>query len=158
MRRFLKQRTRVLVICADPQVRSTLVALLTGFEFYVDYVDNIALALAKFKAYRHPVVLLDETLIDGSPRRLVDLFRLVQNDCLIMVIAKQGGNHEHLFSIDQGLFDVLELPIEAKSLQFRIRRLLSHHQVTSSLNFMRIMALVVVLFLPLLVLFVRYQP
>jgi len=157
MRHFLKQRTRVLVICSDPQVQNTLVSLLTGFEFYVDYANNVSDALTRFKAYRHPVILLDETLVEVSAQRLVDLFRLVQRDCLVMAIAQPGQSHELLHRIDEGLFDIVELPIQSRDLQFRVRRLLKHHQITSSLNFMRVMALGVLLLLPLLIAFAWYH-
>ena len=149
MRQFLKQRTRVLVICADPEVQNTLVSLLSGFEFYVDYVDNVSDALVRFKAYRHPVILLDETLVETSAQRLLDLFRLVQRDCLVMAVVPPGGTQQLLQRVSVGLFDTVELPIDSADLQFRIRRLLKHHELTSSLNFMKVMGIALGLLLPL---------
>ena len=157
MRQFLKQRIRVLLVCTNPQVQSQLVSMLTGFEFYVDYVDNVNDALVRFKSYRHPVVLIDESLLGATPQRLLDLFRLVQRDCLVLAIAPAGQSHEVLQRVEHGLFDILETPINPVDLRFRVRRLLKQHANKSSLNYMRVMFLVAMFLSPLLFLLAWYR-
>lgn len=141
MRYFLQQRIRVLVVCKDPEVQNVMVALLTGFEFYVDYVDNVNEAVARFKAYRHPVVLLDQTFAVAQVRRLLKLFLLVQRDCLVMAISQPDQNLEELHRMDPGVFDLVELPVCSHDMQFRVRRLLRHHQTVCTLNFLKMMVL-----------------
>lgn len=148
MRCFLKQRIRVLVVCVDPVVQNLMVSLLTGFEFYVDYVDNMNDALARFKAYRHPVVLLDQSLNKPSVRRLPGFLHMVQRDCLVVAIAQPGKGLEIMRRRDVNYFDIVELPVHSYDLQFRIRRLLKHHEAMSSLNFLQMLGLAVIQLVP----------
>lgn len=153
MRCFLKQRIRVLVVCVDPMVENLVVSLLTGFEFYVDYVDNMPAALERFKTYRHPVVLLDQSLPKVSLRRLPGYLRMLQRDCLVVAIAQPGQGHEITRRMDGNYYDIVELPVTSHDLLFRVRRLLKQHENASSIHFLRLLGVALLqLFPPLLAL------
>ena len=150
MKIFTKNRVRLLVLSTDEHILDDLATMLTGYEFYVDYLSSMKEGLRKFRAYRHSIVLVDERMIPPTSRRLFAAFFKVQENCLILpLIHPENGERVGKY-LEDGAYSSLNLPLNAREIHERLERLMLFYNTNIKLNFYKVLGLNFVLILPIL--------
>jgi DNA-binding response OmpR family regulator len=139
MKRFNRSRPRLLVICGDHAVRSDLVTLLTGYGYFVDYVGSRDEGIRKFTQHKHAVVIIDVPALPRFPERMFRVFRVYSRNPIILVAAHRGEERIVYPYLDEGAYDILELPLQADYLHFRLRRLVAHGELEAVGEFRRLL-------------------
>ncbi len=149
---LLRPRKKLLLLSADHQMRDDLMALLTGMGFYVDYEDTLTKALDRFRNVRHSVVFIDERYTPSNSARLYQAFYRIQTNCIVVALVDYE-NRAHVFShLADGAWDIMTLPLMHEEVVSKVQRLVKHHQLISSVNFLKHLVLFLLLLFPLLAL------
>jgi two-component system response regulator ResD len=149
MRFAERNRSRLLIISKDPLVRNDMIMLLSGCGYFVDYVETRSEGIAKFRNFKHAVVILDIHALPRSPQRLLGLFRMYKKNPIILIVAEKE-NESRLYPYMQlGIFDIVTLPFHVDYLYFVLRRLIDHSRLTASNEFARLLLLMIFLTLPI---------
>jgi DNA-binding response OmpR family regulator len=154
MRKFLKNRPRLLVICKDKEVSHDLVMLLTGFGYYVDYVETRKDGLNKFRHYKHSVVFLDTAALPKYPKRMLSLFKYYKRNPIVLIVANKHEENRVYRFIEYGMYDLVELPLRAEVLAFRLRHLLLYNTLLGRNEYLQTILIMTRLAIPLLILLV----
>ncbi len=150
MKIFKKNRIRLLVLSQDEVILDNLATMLTGYDFYVDYLSSMKDGVRKFRAFRHPIVLVDERMIPPTSRRLFATFFKVQENCLILpMIHPENGERVGKY-LEDGAYSSLNLPLNAREIHERLERLMLFYNTMTKLNYSKILFLNFVLILPIL--------
>lgn len=154
MSKLDKNRPRLLVVSESPSIRNDLVTLLTGYGYYVDYVNDRRDGLRKYRQHKHAVVIFDVGSLPRYPVRLFRLFMAYHHNPTIMIAAtspEEPGVYKYL---DKGVYDIVQLPLRMDYVHFVLRRMVEHNAIISQTFFYRMMLVVTLLFLPVWLLLV----
>ena len=148
MRRLYKNRPRLLVVCSNEQVSHQLETLLSGYDYLVDVERNLEGGYARFKAYRHQVILVDEEFLGKNPDKVLNLFKKIQKFFVFMALvpAYRPNRVEELLS--EHVYDVVETPVFPERLHQQVRRVISHQRLMIAFNYLRFVLLFLVLLGP----------
>jgi DNA-binding response OmpR family regulator len=141
-------RPRLLVISKDNQVRNDLVILLSGCGYFVDYVMNRSEGIAKFRNFKHAVVIMDVHALPRFPKRMLRLFRVYKNNPIILIVARSDEAQLVYPFMRLGIFDVITLPFQADHLYFVLKRLVEHSRLIAQHEFIRRLISVLLVTLP----------
>jgi CheY-like chemotaxis protein len=87
MRFAERNMPRLLIISKDPLVRNDMIMLLSGCGYFVDYVENRSEGIAKFRNFKHAVVILDVHALPRSPQRLLKLLKMYKKNPITLRVA-----------------------------------------------------------------------
>jgi two-component system response regulator ResD len=149
MRFAERSRSRLLIISKDPSVRNDMIMLLTGCGYFVDYVENRSEGIAKFRNFKHAVVILDMHALPRSPQRLLRLFRMYKKNPIILIVAEKNDEPRLYPYMQLGIFDIVTLPFHVDYLYFILRRLIDHSRLTASIEFARLLLIMTFITLPI---------
>jgi two-component system response regulator ResD len=149
MRFAERNRPRLLIISKDPQVRSDLVVLLSGCGYYVDYVEDRAEGIAKFKNFKHAVVIFDVHALPSSPHRLLKLFSMYKKNPILLIVAQKEEESRLYPYMQLGIFDIVTLPFHVDYLYFVLKRLIQHSRLTAQNEFVRLLLFTILFTLPI---------
>ncbi len=149
LRSFEKNRPRLLVICRNAAVRNDLVTLLTGYGYYVDYVDTRKAGIESFQEHKQPIVIMDVPALTPSPGRVFRLFRVYRRNPVLLIAASREEETRLYPYLRSGVFDIVQLPLRTEYLPFVLRRLMEHSRLANQNEFLRGLLGVVFAFLPL---------
>jgi DNA-binding response OmpR family regulator len=149
MRRGGHNRPRLLVISKDTQVRNDLVILLSGCGYFVDYVVTRSEGMAKFRSFKHAVVIMDVHALPKFPKRMLRLFRVYKKNPIILIVARSDEAYQVYPFMRLGIFDVITLPFQADHLYIVLKRLVEHSRLLAQHEFIRRFISVLLITLPL---------
>lgn len=148
MKRFLKARTRLLVISADIAVRDKLVTLLTGYGYYVDYVRTRSEGVSSFRKYKQAVVVIDHLLLPRHPEWLISLFRIHKKNPIVLIAAPIGHMEQMVPYLKMGAYDVLHLPLQVDYVEIIFRRLVNYSRLSALKEFIQVLSILLALVAP----------
>lgn len=155
MRKLLKPRRRLLLLTADPDLRSQLQAILSGMGFWVDFESELGPALDRFKHYRHPVVFVDERCLPRNAARLFAAFYGIQQNGVVVALVEPQHRDGVFAYLADGAWDIIELPLHAEEVVTKVQRMVKHYKLIASHNFLQYLVLFLALLAPLVLLAVR---
>jgi two-component system response regulator ResD len=149
MRFAERNMPRLLIISKDPLVRNDMIMLLSGCGYFVDYVENRSEGIAKFRNFKHAVVILDVHALPRSPQRLLKLFKMYKKNPIILIVAEKNDEARLYPYMQLGIFDIVTLPFHVDYLYFILRRLIDHSRLTAFNEFARLLLLMTFITLPI---------
>jgi two-component system response regulator ResD len=144
-----RNRSRLLIISKDPAVRNDMVMLLSGCGYFVDYVESRSEGLARYRNFKHAVVILDVHALPRSPQRLLNLFQMYKKNPIILIVAEKNDEARLYPYMQLGIFDIVQLPFNVDYLYFVLKRLMEHSRLTASSEFSKLFLLMIFLTLPI---------
>jgi two-component system, OmpR family, response regulator ResD len=144
-----RNRSRLLIISKDPTIRNDMIMLLTGCGYFVDYVENRSEGIAKFRNFKHAVVILDVHALPRSPQHLLELFRMYKKNPIILIVAEKNDEARLYPYMQFGIFDIVTVPFQVDYLYFVLRRLIDHSRLTASNEFTKLLLLMIIVTLPI---------
>jgi DNA-binding response OmpR family regulator len=154
MRKFEKNRTRLLVICSDQNLTNDLVTLLTGYGYYVDYVATRKEGIIKYKQYKQAIVIFDAASLPKYPRHLFRVFSFYSSNPKILIAARPEEEKSIYPFLNNGVYDIIQLPLRFDYLDFNIRRLVSYDNLMARHEFLTMLLKLVAYSSPLWVYFI----
>lgn len=154
MRKFEKNRTRLLIICSDPNLTNDLVTLLTGYGYYVDYVATRKEGIIKYKQYKQAIIIFDAASLPKYPKHLFKVFSFYSSSPKILIAAKPEEEQQIYPFLDNGVYDIIQLPLRFEYLDFNIRRLVSYDNLMARHEFLTMLLKLVAYSSPLWVYFI----
>mgnify|MGYP006293295607 CR=1 FL=1 len=139
----------MLVISRDHKVRSDLVTLLTGYGYFVDYVEDRDEGIAKFRQHKQAVVIIDVPALPRFPESIFREFRAYSRNPIVLIAAHRDEQKKVYPYLDEGAYDVLELPLKTDYLHFRLRRLVAHSALEAESEFRRLLVSALLFALPI---------
>lgn len=155
MRKLLKPRKRLLLLTADAALREQLQAILSGMGFWVDYEDDLSLALERFRHYRHPVVFVDERCLPRNNARLFGAFYGIQQNGVVVALVEPQHKADIFAHLADGAWDIIEMPLHAEEVVTKVQRMVRHYQLIGTVNFLKYLILFLGLLVPLVLLAVK---
>jgi DNA-binding NtrC family response regulator len=149
MKVFERTRTRLLVIAKDVKVRENLVTLLTGYGYYVDYMEDREQGLNSFIKYRQAVVIIDLPSLPPDPEEMMSLFIMHKKNPIIIVAAEPKDEKHVLQYLKNGVYDVLYLPLTVNYVEVVLKRLVTHSELLSRNEFIQTLGTLTLLVVPL---------
>ncbi|NLL14090.1 MAG: hypothetical protein GX267_11860 [Fibrobacter sp.] len=154
MRKFDKNRTRLLIICAKKLITNKLVTLFTSYGYFVDYVTTRKEGVQKFLQHKQGVVIIDADLLPRYPKHFFNLFRTNLSNPKILIAAKPE-QHLHLYPyLNNGVYDIIQVPLNFENLDFILRRLVAHDTLTARYEFLYLLVKLSIISLPIWIYFV----
>ncbi len=148
MKVFERTRTRLLVIARDAKVRENLVTLLTGYGYYVDYVEDREQGLMSFIKYRQAVVIIDLPSLPSDPKEIMRLFMMHKKNPIIIVAAEIKDEKCVLQYLKNGVYDVLYLPLTMNYVEVVLKRLVNHVELLARAEFVQTLGTLTLLVMP----------
>lgn len=149
MRNFEKNRTRLLIICADQMVNNKLVTLLTSYGYYVDYVTTREMGIKKFKQYKQGIIIFDASLLPTYPKHLFRLFNYYKSNPKIVIASRPDQQRKIYPYLNNGVYDILQIPLNFENLDFILRRLVAYDTLTARYEYLKIITKLTVISFPL---------
>ncbi len=153
MRKFNRNRTRLLVICQDEALSNELVTLLTGYGYYVDYVPNRKEGILKFAQHKQAIVIIDAASLPRFPQHLFHMFRYYTLNPKIMIAATREEEENIYPYLDKGVYDIIQVPLRFEYLDFNLRRLVQYDRVSARFSFLKFLVQLLLFAAPIWVLF-----
>jgi len=135
MKKFEKNRTRLLIICEDQTVSNDLVTLLTGYGYYVDYVSSRKEGIIKYRQYKQAIVIFDAASLPKYPRHLFKVFSYYSSNPKILIAARPEEETKIYPFLNDGVYDIIQLPLRYDYLDFNLRRLVSYDNLQARHEF-----------------------
>jgi DNA-binding response OmpR family regulator len=154
MRKFEKNRTRLLLVCKDQRLSNDLVTLLTGYGYYVDYVATRKEGVHKFKQYKQAIVIFDVASLPRYPSHLFRVFRVYMSSPKILIIAKQEEEELVYPYLNNAVYDIIQLPLRFEYLNFTLRRLVTYDNLCARFEFLSTVMKLVLYTSPLWIYFI----
>ena len=154
MGKLEKNRTRLLIICRDQNLTNDLVTLLTGYGYYVDYVYTRKEGIIKYKQYKQAIVIFDAASLPKYPKHLFRIFRFYKNNPKILIAAKSEEEQKIYPFLNNGVYDIIQVPLRFEYLDFNLRRLVAYDNLTARHEFVTLLIKLIAYSSPLWVYFV----
>jgi DNA-binding response OmpR family regulator len=151
MQIHLKNRPRLLIISKDNKVQNDLVTLLTGYGYYVDYVVNRTQAVAKFKNYKHAVVIIDFKTYINNGKRLFTVLKAIKKNPVVCVTANKDEEPLTYKYLQSGLYDIIQLPLKVEYLDFVLNRLIDNASTSVNYEFLKLLIMILFYATPLFI-------
>lgn len=148
MRVFEKARTRLLVIAQDFKVRESLVTLLTGYGYYVDYEEDREKGLKSFTKYRQAVVIIDLASLPSDPEEMMHLFMMHKKNPIIIIAVESKDENQVFKYLKKGVYDVLYLPLTINYVEVVLKRLVNHGELIAYNEFIQTLVTLTLLVMP----------
>jgi DNA-binding NtrC family response regulator len=150
---FRQHRTRLLVISKDYGVRDSLVTLLTGYGYFVDYVENMHEGLIKFREFKHAVAIVDVHSLPHIPAHFFKAFRIYQRNPVIVIAANENEMPRLYPYLYSDVYDILQLPLKTDYLDLVLKRLVGYNRLLKTNEFYKTLAIMLALIAPLWLIF-----
>ncbi len=134
---FRKHRTRLLVISKDGRLRNDLVTLLTGYGYFVDYVDSRIGGLRKFRETKHAIVIIDVPTLPREPSHFFRSFRVYSRNPIFLIAAKDEEMIKVEPYLKKEVYDIVNIPLKMVYLNFSLKRLVDHMERMRSNEFLK---------------------
>jgi two-component system KDP operon response regulator KdpE len=113
-------RTKVLIVDDEPQIRRLIHAALTRADYATVEAATAREALEMLKTERPDISLLDLGLPDRDGLELVPLFK-AQSDATLIVVSAREATEQKVAALDLGADDYLTKPFDTDELLARVR-------------------------------------
>jgi DNA-binding response OmpR family regulator len=154
MRNFEKNRTRLLIVCQNQKLSNDLIALLTGYGYYVDYASTRKEGILKFKQYKQAIVIFEAALLPKFPRHLFRIFRIYTNNPKILIVARHQEEQKIYPYLNNDVYDIIQVPLRFEYLDFSIRRLVAFDTLSARHEFLIMLMKLVAFSSPLWIYFI----
>lgn len=154
MRKFDKNRTRLLIICARKLITNKLVTLFTSYGYFVDYVTTRKDGVQKFRQHKQGVIIIDADLLPRYPKHLFNLFSTNLNKPKILIAAKPEQHLELYPYLNNGVYDIIQVPLNFENLDFILHRLVAHDTLAARYEFLYLLVKLSIVSLPIWIYFV----
>ena len=148
MKVFEKARTRLLVIAQDQKVRESLVTLLTGYGYYVDYEQDRDKGIKSFIKYRQAVVIIDLPSLPSDPEEIMRLFMMHKKNPIIILAVETKDEKHVLKYLKKGVYDVLYLPLTMDYVEVVLKRLVIHSELLAHNEFVQTLVTLTLVVIP----------
>jgi len=138
-KKYERTRPRLLVICKNQQARNDLVTLLTGYGYYVDYVDSRAAGVLNYRAHKQAIIIMDVPALPQYPERMFKLFSMYRRNPVILIAAQINEEAAVYPYMQQGVYDIVQLPLKPGYQHYILRRLVEHSSLMAQNEFMKYM-------------------
>jgi len=149
MKVFEKSRPRLLIISKETGIRDELVTLLTGYGYFVDYVNNREDGLDKFKKHKQAIVIIDVPSLPRYPGRMLRIFQTFKKNPIILIAAKKSEEKKVEPYLRNGVYDILHLPLNLNYVGINLRRLVSTSHLMAQNEFLILLVGLGILILPI---------
>lgn len=146
---FRQHRTRLLVISKDEAMRNSLVTLLTGYGYFVDYVENRHDGLRKFRENKHAIAIVDVHTLPRVPAHFFRAFRIYKRNPIIVIAANDEEMPRVYPYLCRDVYDILQLPLKMEYLDFTLKRLVEHNRLMKNNEFLKMLLLMLALIAPI---------
>jgi DNA-binding response OmpR family regulator len=153
MRKFDKNRTRLLIICADKMITNKLVTLFTSYGYFVDYVTTRKEGVVKFRQYKQGIIIIDADLIPRYPKHFFHLFSTDLNNPKILIAVKPYQQIQFNQYLNNGIYDIIQVPLNFENLNFILRRLIAHDTLSARYEFLYLLVKLSIVSLPIWIYF-----
>lgn len=154
MAQLNKNLPRLLVISRNPKVRDDLVTLLTGYGYYVDYVQDRSEGIARFRQHKQTIVIVDVPALPRFPQRMFRMFRVYRRNPIVLIAAYEDEQERAYSYLKHGVYDVIQLPLNIDYVDIVLSRLVKYNKLTAQNEFMRLLILLTVFVIPLWILLI----
>ncbi|NLW30674.1 MAG: response regulator [Fibrobacter sp.] len=154
MKNFEKNRTRLLVICQKNELTCDLVTLLTGYGYFVDYVESLTEGVTRFKEYKHTIVIVDSDLLPKRPKELFAVFKYYTVNPKILIIAGKSEEEAIYPYLDHGIYDIIQVPLRFRYLHYKLRKLVVNDSLISKYEYYQFLIQLMVISSPIWVNFI----
>ncbi len=154
MRKFDKNRKRLLIICADQLIKNKLVTLLTSYGYFVDYVATRQEGVQKFKQHKQGIIIFDADLLPRYPKHLFRLFSVNLSKPKILIAANPEQQIRLYPYLNNGVYDIIQVPLNFENLDFILRRLVAYDTLTARYEFLYLLIKLSIVSLPLWIYFI----
>ncbi len=154
MRKFDKNRTRLLIICARKLITNKLVTLFTSYGYFVDYVTTRKEGVLKFRQHKQGVIIIDADLLPRYPKHFFNLFSTNLNKPKILIAAKPEQHLQLCPYLNNGVYDIIQIPLNFENLDFILRRLVAHDTLAARYEFLNLLVKLSIVSLPIWIYFV----
>jgi len=150
MKLIRKSRLRLLIICKENKLRTDLITLLTGYGYFVDYVEDRKDGLKKFQQYKQLIVIIDIPALPNDPEEMFMEFLAYKKNPIILIAARKEEQEQvKKYLGRKEVYDILELPLNVNTIKITLRRLVGYSQLMARNEFLRILVELIVFFIPL---------
>ena len=154
MSKFNKNRTRLLVICRDEHLTNDFVTILTGYGYYVDYVQTLREGVDKFKQHKQAIVIIDAAFLPEIPTQTFGVFRFYSINAKILIAATKDEEPKIYPYLDNGVYDIIQVPLRYEYLDFNLRRLVDYDMISSRYAFLKFLMQLVFFSIPIWIYFI----
>lgn len=154
MKTFDKNRTRLLIICQDQRLTNNLVTLLTSYGYYVDYCFTRKEGILKFKQHKQAIVIFEASLLPKFPSHLFKIFKIYSNNPKILIAAREDEEVKVYPYLNNGVYDIIQVPLRFEYLDFSIRRLIAYDNLMARHEFLTILSRLIAYSSPLWIYFI----
>lgn len=150
MKLIRKSRPRLLIICKEDRLRTDLITLLTGYGYFVDYVEDRKDGLKKFQQHKQLIVIIDIPALPRDPEKIFKEFLVYKKNPIILIAAKkEEQDYVKKYLERREVYDILHLPLNVNSVKITLRRLVGYSQLMARNEFLRILIELLIFFMPL---------
>jgi DNA-binding response OmpR family regulator len=153
MKKFNRNRTRLLVICQNEALSNELVTLLTGYGYYVDYVTTRKEGIIKFGQHKQAIVIIDAASLPRFPNHLFQTFKYYTINPKIMIAATREEEEKIYPYLDKGVFDIIQVPLRFEYIDFNLSRLVAYDRVSARFSFLKFLIQLLLFAAPIWMLF-----
>lgn len=154
MRKFDKNRTRLLIICSEQMITNKLVTLFTSYGYFVDYVFTRKEGVQKFRQHKQGIIIIDADLLPRHPKHLLSLFSSNLNNPKILIAAKPDQQFKFYPYLNNGVYDIIHVPLNFENLDFILRRLVAYDTLAARYEFLYLLVKLSIVSLPIWIYFV----
>lgn len=119
------QKTRILIVDDEPQIRKLLRIALNAHEFHVEEAENGNKAIQAAACFKPDLILLDLNLPDIDGYEVIKRLR-EWSKVPIIVLSVRGSEKDKVATLDLGADDYITKPFSMSELFARIRATLRH--------------------------------
>jgi len=150
---FMQHRNRLLIISKDYFVRDNLVTLLTGYGYYVDYVDNRHDGLIKFREHKHDIAIIDVHSLPHVPSHLFKAFKIYQRNPVIVIAAQIDELSQIYPYLYSDVYDIIRFPLNMDYLDIALKRIVNYNELIRKNGFLKMLITIFLLTAPVWIAF-----
>lgn len=129
---FADDKTRVLVVDDDPDIRDVVMATLEDDGYALEQVEDGALFAKALDSFEPDLVVLDIEV--GSPNglELLEKMRRAGDHRAVVLLTSRAEESDRIRGLDLGADDYVTKPFSVKELASRIRAVLRRHRMPTT--------------------------
>lgn len=135
-------------------ITNKLVTLFTSYGYFVDYVTTRKDGVTKFRQYKQGIIIIDADLLPQHPKHFFKLFSTDLNNPKILITAKPYQQIQFYPYLNNGIYDIIQVPLNFENLDFILRRLVAYDTLTARYEFLYLLVKLSIVSLPIWIYFV----
>ncbi len=146
----MKNRHRVLLFCEDTVVANDVLMLLSSHGYLVDNASDYDEVCAKLINYKHSIIIADVDQLPDDPTHVQQLFRKARKSPVFLLINRQNSADKIRAYLDNGVDDLLSMPIDADKLYRKVKRAAEYNRMQHEIEYHSGMVFILKMLIPVL--------